>query len=509
MKPSRFKTWLLAAAVLFGLAVGGGALADEGPARLALIINQADYSTLTPLPDTDGEAGEIKDSLVKLGFDVTSVRDLTVDGHGGHPSFDQVLKDFRFKVASSPGAIAFIYYTGHGMADPTDGNGENYLLGVDADIRVAADLPASGVKLSQLTNEMSRTDAKALIIVLDACRDTPSIGKGVTKGLVPITPDDNTLIAYSTDLGSVAGVGVYAPVLAKELLKPNEKITDVFFNVQVDVSQQTNHKQKPWVNNRIYDAICLSSCEINVTVQQAAATPADVNWQKEQAVWSAARDCIDFKSYLAAYPRGAFASMAQGRLDAPSCQAGAIQAPTQAVASLQPAAPPAGGRNIYAEQACEEKAASATDLDRPRGVAGVLPRDLDAPAAIAACTSALQGDPANRYFAYNLGRAYEKAKDYDHAKTWYQKAADEGSGAAMYGMGNLYFAGLGVDSDDAQALAWFHKGADLGNCDAMLYIGILYDSGVGVDEDKTQARKWYKAAIKAGNTGAQALLDMM
>ena len=81
--------------------------------------------------------------------------------------------------------------------------------------------------------------------------------------------------------------------------------------------------------------------------------------------------------------------------------------------------------------------------------------------------------------------------------------------AAMYGMGNLYFAGEGVNKDPAQAIAWFQKGAAAGNSQCMLYLGIMYDSGVGVDESPAEARKWYKAAIAAGNVGAQALLDMM
>ncbi|MEI9903734.1 MAG: caspase family protein [Asticcacaulis sp.] len=167
---------------------GGGGAADGGSRglagprrdapRLALIINQVDYTTLTPLPDTDQEASEIKDSLTKLGFDVTAARDLSVQAAPGHPSFRQVLDDFRRKVSASPGAIVFVYYTGHGMADPSDqGGGENYLLGIDANIRVAADLPPSGIVLSDLKTQFSRAGTKAVIIVLDACRDTPTIAR--------------------------------------------------------------------------------------------------------------------------------------------------------------------------------------------------------------------------------------------------------------------------------------------------------------------------------------------
>ncbi|MBW8881120.1 MAG: caspase family protein, partial [Asticcacaulis sp.] len=271
--------------------------AADSPIRMALIINQVDYRTLTPLPDTDGEARLIADALTKDGFDVTRVRNATLTGSGGTPSLEATFRDFRRKLAASPGAIGFIYYTGHGIADPTDDKGDNYLLGIDADLKVVADLPASGMKLGDLTTQMSRTDASAVIIVIDACRNTPSLGKAATKGLVAVAPEPNTLIAYSTDIGDIAGVGVYAPVLAHELTEPGHTITQVFDAVQVQVSQQTGRKQRPWTNNRIYDTLCLAGCTINVNLPAP-----DLDWQKEQAVWASVHDCGDYRAYLAQYP---------------------------------------------------------------------------------------------------------------------------------------------------------------------------------------------------------------
>ncbi|MEI9903730.1 MAG: hypothetical protein WDN06_06875 [Asticcacaulis sp.] len=158
---------------------------------------------------------------------------------------------------------------------------------------------------------------------------------------------------------------------------------------------------------------------------------------------------------------------------------------------------------------CDSDANADHDTDRVPGALAVLPRDLKPAKAVADCKRALQKYASNRHLAYNLGRAYEANKDYSNARTYYQAAAEAGSGAAMYGMGNLYFAGEGVNKDAAQALSWFQKGADAGDSECMLYLGILYDSGVVGDENQALARKWYTAAIKAGNTGAQALLDMM
>ena len=525
--------WTLLAAFLWCL--GASAHAADGGTKLALVINQVDYQTLTPLPDTDGEATQMKAALVKVGFDVTSVRDATLDGSGGHPNLRQVIKDFRRKLAASPGAIGFIYYTGHGMADPTDEKGDNYLLSIDADVQVAADLPSSGIKLGDLMDGMSNTNATAVIIVVDACRNTPSLGKGASKGLVAVAADPNTLVAYSTDLGDIAGVGVYAPVLAAELVKPGLTVTQVFDAVQVQVANQTGRKQRPWSNNRIYDTLCLAGCDI--TVNNIAA-PVDANWQREQAVWTSAKDCVDYSSYVAQYPKGAFVSQAQGRLSSPTCKSAPVQqAPVQQASVQMPAAPVAsapaltapvttastGSLKLAATQpspwydddsemlvdSCDSDANADHDTDRVPGALAVLDRDVKPVKAIADCKRALAKYGDNRHLAYNLGRAYELNKDYANARAVYQQAAEAGNGAAMFGMGNLYFAGEGVNKDPAQAAAWFQKGATAGNSESMLYLGILYDGGLGVPDDPAQAKKWYKSSIAAGNVGAQALLDMM
>ena len=523
---------LIATCVLGAISVSAHAADTPPPAvKMALVINQVDYQTLTPLPDTDTEAAEMSKALTQVGFDVTSVRDATLDGSGGHPNMRQVIKDFRRKLAASPGAIGFIYYTGHGMADPTDEKGDNYLLSIDADIKIAADLPSSGIKLGDLMDGMSNTNATAVIIVVDACRNTPSLGKGASKGLVAVAADPNTLVAYSTDLGDIAGVGVYAPVLAAELVKPGMTVTQVFDAVQVQVANQTGRKQRPWSNNRIYDTLCLAGC--NITVNNIPA-PVDADWQREQAVWTSARECVDYSSYVTQYPKGAFVSQAQGRLASAPCKADSAPAPVQVAMQTPPVSLPAapvtsaaplvaGPLKLAAKQpdpwydddsemlvdSCDSDANADHDTDRVPGALAVLDRDVKPVKAIADCKRALAKYGDNRHLAYNLGRAYELNKDYATARAIYQQAADAGNGAAMYGMGNLYFAGEGVNKDPAQAAAWFQKGAAAGNNEAMLYLAILYDGGVGVPDDPAQARKWYKAAIAAGNVGAQTLLDMM
>ncbi len=497
------KAWLRLAAVLFAAIWAAFALpasASDTP-RLALIINQVDYQSLTPLPDTDAEAAAMKDSLTKLGFEVTTARDLQVQATPGHPSFKQVLDDFRLKVSNSPGAIVFIYYTGHGMHDPTDASGENYLLGVDANIRVPADLPPSGIMLSQLTTQFSRAGTKALIVVLDACRDTPSLGKGVSKGLAAVAPQENTLIAYSTAEGHIAETGVYAPVLAKELLKPG-KITDVFTNVQIDVADETAQKQHPWVNNNIYQVICLVSCEVNVAAPAAAGTGLSDAAQMEQTFWTSIQGCDDYKAYLDKYPSGTFVSLAKSRLAAPACQtAPEVATVTPPVQQQQ--------QSVIMDAAyqCDAEAGEEFDDDRPRDHPFVAPGKMVPDRALAACQKALDADPGNRHLMYNLAEAHRWAGTYDDslkAQDLLKTAAGKGSGAAMYAIGVMASRGEGMTADDNAARQWFQAGANAGNAEAMSWLGMFDSAGRAGPVDPAGGLSWNQRAADRGVNYAMA-----
>ncbi|MEI9903735.1 MAG: hypothetical protein WDN06_06900 [Asticcacaulis sp.] len=204
-----------------------------------------------------------------------------------------------------------------------------------------------------------------------------------------ITPDDNTLIAYSTDLGHTGRHRrPMRPCWAKELLKPGEKITDVFANVQIDVGLATGQKQHPWINNRIYDVICLASCEVKVTAP-AGNGLSEAAQRMEQTFWTSIQGCDDYKAYLDRYPAGNFASLAKSRLAAPACQT------APAVAVVTPPPPQQQQQPVTTDAAyqCDVEAGEEFDNDRPRGNPFVTPGKLVPDRALAACQKALDADP--------------------------------------------------------------------------------------------------------------------
>lgn len=231
---------------------------DDQEIRLALVISQSTYTgDLGTVAAAQAESGALAAALTGAGFQVARQDDLD------HAHLKQALSDFRAILSEAgPDAVGFVYYTGHGMQNPD--TKDSYLLGTDAMIRNASDLEEYGLSIAEQRNAFARTGAAALILVFDACRDTPSVPgwKAGTKGLARVDAATEMLIAYSTEAGAVAAEGVYAPVLAREIAVPGRDLESMFAEVQRQVAAGTNSTQLPWFDSKIRRRkICMSGCE--------------------------------------------------------------------------------------------------------------------------------------------------------------------------------------------------------------------------------------------------------
>jgi hypothetical protein len=93
-------------------------------------------------------------------------------------------------------------------------------------------------------------------------------------------------------------------------------------------------------------------------------------------------------------------------------------------------------------------------------------------------------------------------RDYAEAVKWYRKAADQGLAAAETNLAGMYAKGYGVEQDYAQAMQWCRKAADQGNVGAQQQIGVMYHFGYGVPKDPVQAYFWYALATVSLGSGA-------
>jgi uncharacterized caspase-like protein len=96
------------------------------------------------------------------------------------------------------------------------------------------------------------------IIILDACRNSPfkSFSRSGEKGMLQVDAPVGSIVAYSTSPGKVASDGdgrngLYTSKLMKYISIPGMKIEDVFKQVRIEVSKQSNNNQIPWESNAL------------------------------------------------------------------------------------------------------------------------------------------------------------------------------------------------------------------------------------------------------------------
>ena len=242
-------------------AIDPSAVHVAGP-RLALVITQANYNgrTIRRVEKAVEEGGYVLRALRELDFDITPVVNETKAG------LEEALEQFRTRLkAAGPDAVAFIYYTGHGIQHPEQP--DNYLLGTDTDLKMEEDIATFGVSLTAQRDLFHAVGARGVVMVFDACRNIPPAFKDVqsppsfepaTKGMVRMKAPVGMLVAYSTDEGDVAEEGAYAPILAEELLKPGRTIEQAFESTKYRVADKSGRMQRPWDDAKIYEKLCLS-----------------------------------------------------------------------------------------------------------------------------------------------------------------------------------------------------------------------------------------------------------
>jgi tetratricopeptide (TPR) repeat protein len=215
--------------------------------RVALVVGNSKYRSVPALPNPDGDAAAIADSLRAVGFqDVRLVNDATRDG------LVEALKSFANAADSADWAV--IYYAGHGM----EMAGENYLVPVDAKLATDRDVPLEAVALDQV---MSATEGarKLHLVILDACRNNPFANRikrtvasrSIGRGLAEVEPDSGTLVVFAAKHGQVAldGDGDHSPFvtsLIKRIQTPRIEIRKLFDLVRDDVMAATDRRQQPF-----------------------------------------------------------------------------------------------------------------------------------------------------------------------------------------------------------------------------------------------------------------------
>jgi hypothetical protein len=219
--------------------------------RLALLIGNQNYTgEISRLGNPHNDIALLGERLSGLGFEVTSVRD------AGFNALQQAINGHvRRTQAAGPGAISFLYYSGHGAQDGTTQT--NYLIPIDVTEAEDERMWDRSVRLNEITRRLKEDAGQAThFVVFDACRNELKLKKSGskavirTKGFAPIGQESGMLIAYATAEGELAsdvgtGAGPYARVLAEEIVRPGVEAVSMFRRVQLRVKETIN--QSPWL----------------------------------------------------------------------------------------------------------------------------------------------------------------------------------------------------------------------------------------------------------------------
>ncbi|MBY5871905.1 TIR domain-containing protein [Rhizobium ruizarguesonis] len=148
---------------------------------------------------------------------------------------------------------------------------------------------------------------------------------------------------------------------------------------------------------------------------------------------------------------------------------------------------------------------AANPFDPVRTTVGVLLASLNATAAIDACTKAVEMAPGEPRFLYQLGRAYEVAKQFDPARANYQAAVDRNYPSAFMNLGLFYFNARGVERDVARASGLLRTAYENGVVAAGNALALALTESAAPADQAESRRIWLEAAER-GDPAAQLRL---
>lgn len=363
------------------------ALPARAEERIALVIGNGDYTAVSPLDNATSDAALLAETLRPLGFDVTLVENATRD------AFIRSVAEFGRKLRlGGPETVGLFYYAGHGVQS----FGANYLLPVDTELTVAADLDLVGLEAASVLRQMASARNRTNIVILDACRNNPfeDIPDMDDNGLAEMKAPTGTFLAYATAPGAVAldGTGGNSPftaALAEAMQTEGLPIEQLFKKVRVTVIEATDGAQTPWDTSSLTRDFVFRASE--------QLSPEDF---AEEQLWKSVaptRDSVQIMLFLRSYPDGRKAEEARALLKevmAEELQAPAAAAPAPAPAPVQPTASEA--EMMEAARASGTRADYQAYLDAyPDGVFAELVKiELAALEARAAAAPAPQPAPA-------------------------------------------------------------------------------------------------------------------
>jgi hypothetical protein len=174
----RFTFHVLSA--LFLCAVAAVCHAEE---RWALLVGIDQYSDdiITPLKGAVHDTMALRDALINYAaFPPDNIFCLTSSDQANLPDLGNIVVKLEYIVSKmNPGDVFIFFFAGHGVSIQYEGEPRSYLLTYETDIRSDLLLMKKGLWVEEeLIGCLEKIDSGKIILILDACRNDPSSGRG-------------------------------------------------------------------------------------------------------------------------------------------------------------------------------------------------------------------------------------------------------------------------------------------------------------------------------------------
>ncbi|MBY5585306.1 caspase family protein [Rhizobium leguminosarum] len=207
----------------------------EDSIKSALLFGNSNYENLPNLITPGNDAADVGQAFTEIGYNVKT------ELNNGRNEMIHSIEEFRKNI--SPGDTVVFYYSGHGFQY----DGKNYIIPVD----IRGDLTPStvatqAVDLDVIINKLQQSNARAVVLIVDACRNNP-FGVGKTRGIsLKINPPPGVFILFSASDGEVAidslesmnggRNSLFAYALVPQIKRKNLSIEDLGATVRSQVA---------------------------------------------------------------------------------------------------------------------------------------------------------------------------------------------------------------------------------------------------------------------------------
>jgi Caspase domain len=299
---------LLCVALLALSLVAGSALPARAEKRVALLVGNNAYENVPRLQTAINDARAIGAVLRKLGFSVLIAEDQS------RRALSETL--LAFDKVVDPGDTALFFFAGHGF----EIHGQNYLLPTDVPGNAEGReelIRDSSFAAERVIDRLQTRGARAVVLVLDACRNNPfelpgGRGVKVVGGLASMTPVEGVFIMFSAGAKQIAldqlaksenaQNSVFTRNLMRRLLEPGLTLVQIAKRLQSDVKQMAaavGHEQTPAYYDQIVGDIVLNQIPgatppVDDAVPQTVALPSATSKQppRQDAVPADPRDQV-------------------------------------------------------------------------------------------------------------------------------------------------------------------------------------------------------------------------